>query len=213
MLFRVLSITCWAASLTTAATIYNDQATFHSNIAPGFYLQNFNFNPLMGGSVASQNYSGNGFSYTISASDGSDLYISLNGWLATYDSNRALVVNFTSGNIYAVGANFFHTNLFDNILWNTALTIELSDGTIETIASTTGTDYRGFVASVPITSMRVWAPGVMIFSSMDNLTVGGLPLGTGSAGPANADPVPEPGTWTLMAAGAALLIAGRVRRA
>jgi hypothetical protein len=45
---------------------------------------------------------------------------------------------------------------------------------------------------------------------MDNLTVGGLPQG--SAAPAAGDPVPEPSTWVTAAAGALLILAGRVSR-
>ena len=195
MILRTLSILALAATLLPAASVFTDEATFQAALSPGFYTEAFPFSlaNLPQNKPSGLGFSGNGFSYTISTGDGSDLYMSFAEYLATYNSNTALIINFTSGNVYGVGGVFFHTDVFDNTLFGSTLVLTLSDGTIETISPTGGSDYRGFLASAPITSLTISGAGLGLVNTLDNLTVGAA--GTGAAAPAD---VPEPSTVALL---------------
>lgn len=194
---RLLSIavlTCLSAS-AFAATTYTTSASFMAQVASGAYSENFNSwvtDPPAGALV----FSSGGFSYSAFATD--DLYLSA-GYLGTSQINQALTLTFTSGNVTAVGANFFATNISD-AFQAVSVTLTLSDGTVSTFTPTSMADgFRGFTSSTPITSLTFSAPGQSLYASLDNLTVG-------------VAAVPEPANWALTALGLAGVIAARRRK-
>ena len=177
-----------------ATVVYTTSASFLSHVAPGSYTNTFTGLPNPPGPMS---FSGNGFAYTASAPD--DLYV-LGGFLGTNLPNQALTINFTSGNVFAIGANFFNTNISD-AFQATLMSIVLSDGTTETFTPTSLADsYRGFVSTVAITSLVLLAPGQSLYAGLDNLTVGRAAL-----------LVPEPATWLLLCLGLAGLLFARRR--
>lgn len=174
-----------SASSFAATTVYTSSASFLSQIAPGFsYTQNFDglSDPVPGPVV----FSGGTFAYAASAP--SDIYLA-GGFLGTSQINEALTINFTSGNITAVGANFYATNISD-AFQSVSVTITLGDGTVETFTPTSiANSYRGFTSTQLITSLVISGPGASLYAGLDNLTVGAVPepdrlalLGLGLAG-------------------------------
>lgn len=193
-----LSLVLAVAAMAPAATVYTDQTTFQAALDPGFYTETFSLG--LGSNQPVFSFTNGTFSYQISSGSG-DAYYAFSEFMATYDSNRSLIITFTSGNVYGVGGLFFHTDVQEAVLFNSAMTITLSDGTVENIPLTAGNDYRGFIANVPITSLTISAAGAGLFNSVDNLTVGGLP----------SQVVPEPSSVALLL-GAGALGAWRLRR-
>ncbi|MBC7938213.1 MAG: PEP-CTERM sorting domain-containing protein [Chitinophagaceae bacterium] len=183
-----------ASASSFATTLYTSSGSFLANIAPGRYTESFNalVNPVPVGPVA---FSSGGFSYAVSAPG--DLYAS-GEFLGTSLPNEAVTVTFTSGNVSAVGANFYAVNLSDEFQ-AVSLALTLSDGTIVSFTPTSVTDsYRGFASNVTLTSLTISAPGVSLYSGLDNLTVG---------------VVPEPASWVLMGLGLTGLLWARRRAA
>jgi hypothetical protein len=176
-------ITAGAAS---AGTLYTDVAAFtaasnivelndFSGVADGFY-SSLTFEP-----PAYQT-----FQYEIVATNGLQVGPSLNpfvpllpsGAISTQAADDALVVNFTSNNVYAVGGEFWGTGLLGQPVWAN-ITINLSDGTSVTF-ETFGPEFYGFTSDVVITSMTIEAERVVLpghleaWATMDNLYVGTL---------------------------------------
>lgn len=195
---RVLPAVALALLSTSSlaqTTTYTTSAGFLSQLAPGSYTENFNalVNPLPEGPAS---FSGGGFSYTVSAAG--DLYAS-GEFLSTSLPDEALTITFTSGNVTALGANFFAVNLSDEFQ-PVAITLTLSDGTVETFTPGSLLDsYRGFTSTLAITSLVVSGPGTSLYAGLDNLTIGSV--------------VPEPGSWLLMGLGVAALLVHRRRNA
>jgi len=198
--YRLLS----AAALTYlsasafAATTYSTSASFLAQVAPGSYMENFDgwVSDPPAGSLA---FSGGGFTYSAFAA--SDLYLQ-GGFLSTSQINDALTITFTSGNVTAVGADFFAVNLSD-ALQAVSVTITLNDGTVTSFTPTSMSDsYRGFISSTPITSLTISGPGASLYASLDNMTVGAM-----------VTQVPEPASLALMGLGLAGVIVARRRKA
>ncbi len=192
-LLSVAVLTCLSAS-AFAATTYTTSASFLAQVAPGAYMENFN-NWVTDPPAGALAFSGGGFSYSAFAA--SDLYLS-GGFLGTSQINEALTITFTSGNVTAIGANFFATNISD-VLQAVSVTVTLSDGTVTSLTPTSMADsYLGFTSTTAITSLTISAPGQSLYASLDNLTVG-------------VSAVPEPANWALMGLGLAGVIAARRR--
>jgi len=179
------------------AAVFTSQAAFLPNLAPGFYLENFNTVP--NGASGPLNFSGNGFAYTVGTQIGaiSGLFND-SGRISTDNATDQIVVTFTGAPVTAVGGNFWGTDINFNPV-ATTVTVALSNGDFESFNSTSSADFRGFTSAIPITSLTIDAldpVGGFAWATMDNLYVG--------------VEIPAPGSMALMGLGA--LVAGRRRR-
>ena len=191
-LVLALGLAALSASSFAATTVYTSSASFLTHVAPGAYTETFNGLP----STPPESFASLAFAYTVSAPGG--LYGS-GEFLGANQPDEALTVTFTSGNVTAVGGNFYATNISDTFQ-AVAITLTLSDSTTVTFTPTSAADsYRGFASTLTITSLTIASPGVSLYGGLDNLTVG-------------VSAVPEPASALLMALGVAgLLVAGRRR--
>lgn len=188
-----IALACLSASSHAAAVLYTTSASFLTNVAAGSYTENFNglANPPSG-AVA---FSGGAFAYSAFAP--SDIYLA-GGFLGTNQINEALTITFANGNVTALGANFYATDISD-VFQAVSLSISLSDGTIETFTpSTLSNSYRGFVSNIAITSLILSGPGASLYAGLDNLTVGMA--------------APEPASWALSGVALAGLFVARRRK-
>jgi hypothetical protein len=187
-LLSAIALTCLSASSFAVTTVYTTPASFSAQVAPGAYTETFTglANPPAG-SVA---FSGGAFSYAASAPG--DIYLA-GGFLGASQINTALTINFTSGNVKAIGANFYSTDLND-AFQAVSVTLTLSDATTVTFTPTSiANSFRGFTSTAFITSLVMSAPGQSLYAGLDNFTVG------------TTVAVPEPGSWLLMGLGLAAL--------
>lgn len=142
------------APLASVAGVYTTEASFLTQLQPGYYLEDFNRykfgDPL--DRTLSQDYGPvNGYSWTASAPDG--LY-SLPGFLSTYDPTDPtddLTITFTGASVTALGGIFASTGDLGNVIPQ-LVTVTLSDGTT---VSLMGSDFCGFTSAAPITSLTI----------------------------------------------------------
>ena len=174
MIISAAALTAFAAG-SAMATVYSDSATFLANINAGYYTNGFD--DTVSGPSADLSYSDSGFSYTVSASGpGTNSLYNDPGLVSTDSAVDGILVTFTSGNVTAVGANMWATDIsVFPILAD--VTVSLSDGTTETFSSSSPSDYRGFTSNVVITSLFIDADDSLAnaWSTLDNLTVGVAP--------------------------------------
>jgi PEP-CTERM motif len=195
---RVLSATVLVASAgvaQAATTVYTTAASFQALLLPGAYTETFTQPGVDSGPLFS--YSGGGFGYDVTASPG-DVYRS-GSIIGNNTPNETMTLTFTTGNVTAVGGNFFITNISD-VFQPVGVTLALNDGTSVTYTPTGVGTFRGFISTVPILSLTMDAPtGGQFYNSLDNLTVGSA--------------VPEPTTYLMMALGlGGMLLMRRARR-
>lgn len=183
----IFALGFWSSALgisCQAATLYTDSTSFLNNVQSGDYLNDFNTLTTGNQGVSSQSFSGNGFSYNItptvaSGPVGNTWVASVTGGdkaMSTQFSKHGLHIDFTSGNITAVGGNFFllASNGNNPIAGN--LSINLSDGSTASFSSQANNNYpfEGFVTTdgTLITSLDLgYAPSNQ-FVAVDNLRVG-----------------------------------------
>ncbi|MGP1311073.1 MAG: hypothetical protein ACTS27_12830, partial [Phycisphaerales bacterium] len=149
-------VACAGAAFAGSATVYTDSASFIANLAAGYYTNGFD-NALPGPS-ADLSYSQNGFAYTVGTQTGaiSGLYNDT-GLISTDNAGDSISVDFTSGNVFAVGGNFWATDI-SVLPTGTDISISLSDGTTVSYTSTGPSDFRGFISDVAITNLTIDAP-------------------------------------------------------
>lgn len=171
-----------APAAEAASIVYNSSAAFLAQVAPGAYTETFDGLPMPpAGPVV---FTSGSFSYSVSAPG--DLYAS-GDFLGTSLPDEALTINFSSGNVMAIGANFFASDLGDSFQ-SVLMTLTLSDGTLLSFTPASVSDsYRGFVSDVVITSLTISGPGAFLYAGLDNLTVGAIP-----------NRVPEPASLLLV---------------
>jgi hypothetical protein len=191
-----LALTFLSMPALAVTTVYTSSASFLANVAPGAYTESFT--ALSDPPAGPVLFASGGFAYA--AASPVDIYLS-GGFLGTNLPAEALTITFSSGNVKAVGANFYMTNVSD-AFQSVAVNLTLSDGTVLAFTPTTLTNsYRGFTSTVAITSLVISAPGASLYAGLDNLTVGAVA------------PIPEPSTWALLALGGAGLLVARRRAA
>jgi hypothetical protein len=198
-IFCLLLLSAVSAQKVSAATVFTSSASFLSNVqpSPGSYTEGFNAD--FGNAASGLEFSTNGFTYNVVAAGPEPLDLYQSGdFIATEATNEVLTINFTSGNVTAVGGNFYLTNVAEETVV-ASVTLTLSDSTTVSFSSATSAEYRGFVSTGPfITSLVMSAPGVNLRNSIDNLTVG-------------ARIIPEPASVLSMCSGFLLLLQRRRR--
>lgn len=195
-LVTALALAALSAAASAAPAVYSSSAAFLAQLQPGAYTETFTGL----GDDPPADYSNGVYAYTLSAPLG--LY-SDGDVIGTSQIDEALTISFTSGNVRAVGGNFFAVNL-NNDFQSVLISLLLSDGSTESFTPATLADsYRGFVADGFITSLVISGPGASRYASLDNLTVGTVPRGT----------VPEPASLALVGLAFAGLAASRRRAA
>lgn len=193
-----LAVASFAGLAAAGTAVYTDSASFIAALAPGYFSNPFN--DTVNGPSPNLSYSQNGYSYTVGTQPGavSGLY-NAPGLISTDNSGDSIFVEFTSGNVFAVGGNFWATDV-SVLPTGTDVTVTLSDGTSVTYTSSGPSDFRGFISDVAITSITIDAPSLApndgLWATMDNLTVGAA--------------VPAPGAIAVL--GAAGLAGFRRRR-
>jgi hypothetical protein len=194
-----------SASFQTASaqtTTHTTLASFLANTTGSLYLETFTQGGVDSG--ASFSYSSLGFGYTVTASPG--LVYRSGSIIGNNSPNETLTFTFTTGNITAIGGDFFITNISD-VFQPQPVTLNLSNGTSVTYTPTNlAGSFRGFTTTgAAITSLTMAAPtGGQFYNSVDNLRVG-------RAAPATV--VPEPSEIALLATGMVGLLGVARRRA
>ncbi len=189
----VLVASAGAAQATT--TVYTTAASFQALVAPGAYTETFTRPAVDSGALFT--YSGGGFSYDVTADPG--VVYRSGSIIGNNTPNETLTLTFTTGNVTALGGNFFITDIGD-AFQSVGVTLTLNDGTVQSYTPTDVSTFRGFISTVPILSLTMSAPqGGQFYNSLDNLTVGSA--------------VPEPSTYLMLALGlGGMLLMRRARR-
>jgi MYXO-CTERM domain-containing protein len=178
------------------ADVFTDSASFLANVQPGFYFNNFASAPS--GAVPSLSFSSGGFAYTVSTGGGVSGLFNGTGLISTDNAADVIRIDFTSGNVTAVGGNFWSTDI-NFFPFAATVDVELSDGTSVSFNSTSANDFRGFTSNSVITSLTIDAIDPLsgpAWSTLDNLYVG--------------QAIPAPGAMALLGLGG--LAAARRRR-
>ncbi len=175
---------------------YSDLATFNANTAANRYTETFTTG-VAPQSANSYSVAGNGYSYTVTTSQnrvfesGTDP-INPN-IIGTNNPNENLIFTFNSGNVTAIGGNFF-TTYSNNGFYGGPVTLTLDNGTTSTYSPATQSTFGGFTTTASITSLTLSIPTTPtgLYASADNIVVGTRIT------PAAA---PEPGSLVLMGMG------------
>lgn len=149
--------------------VYTDRAEFMAQVADGALEPAFT---QLGGITEPATFSNAGFGIAIASGNANGLYGEPGGIITPNSAGADLVVDFTSGSVTAVGANFWITNASVAPV-SASVTIELSDGTVETYTATGPSDFRGFVTAAPITRITFKGTGANgQWSTLAGLVVG-----------------------------------------
>jgi hypothetical protein len=85
-----------------------------------------------------------------------------------------MLITFTSGNVRAVGGEFFSADINDLFSAGKLITITYSDGVVDSYTPTAINQFRGYMSTSILTSMRV-SSSQQDYVSMDNLRVSTVP--------------------------------------
>lgn len=158
--------------------IYDDRDDFLANVLGGHYEEGFDNVPL---NLVEDPllFSQDGFSYSVYSAltydpnEGGGGLWNGPGFISLNSAGDQIVVTFTSGNVSAVGGNFWATDIDFNAT-GTSVVFQLSNGTSHTVDVTSASTFTGFVTESTITSITIDAPDVPAnaWTTMDNLIVG-----------------------------------------
>lgn len=167
---------------------YDDRDTFLAHVANG-YDEN-TFTNLRSGDVHTPlRFDRGAYAYTVTvASDIADdaLYLFAGAGVLSAvspDPSTEFTLTFSGAPVTALGGNFWGqmfqdpTSVVMNLQAPTTIALTLDDGTIETFVADDQQAFRGFVASKPITSLKLKTPepnadGAYAWAVFDNLIVG-----------------------------------------
>ena len=158
------------------ATEYTDKNSFLAGINSTRYLETFDSQPYGTIVHGPLNFSGNGFSYSASASGG-DFYNLKNGstsdiWLSTQATNGAITLSFNNHNVTAVGGNVFATDFNGNPIASSYI-IFLDDGTtVNRTLAGSSSSFEGFISSLPINSITFNPTTNGTYTTLNDLYVG-----------------------------------------
>jgi hypothetical protein len=194
---HLLIASAFALASLSASGVAAAQSTIHSSLgaftaATQGPLYTETFPAASSASASFYSFSGLGYAYTVTAGSGSLVWRSsaLGSFIGNFAAQQSLTFTFTSGNVTALGGNFFLTDSYDVLAAGT-VSISLSDGTSTSFVGSSVTDFRGFTTSgAAITSFTLDATSPGLFNSVDNFVVGTA-----------ATVVPEPSTYLLVAVG------------
>ncbi|MES2459307.1 MAG: PEP-CTERM sorting domain-containing protein [Armatimonadota bacterium] len=192
-----LSLSLLPTAATADITLFTSQAAFENAITALTPLSTTFLNDFAGQPRGQSSYtaSGNGFSYRASQSGANpEQTFRINDVLGTDASDRNLIFTATGGNYTAIGGNFFIGNAGGTFL-SQALTVTVSNAT-ETLTtpsytptSATVGSFRGFISTIPLTTLTVNNSTTGQYASSDNLRVGLAAASTAA---------PEPGSLALL---------------
>ena len=149
--------------------VYTDRTLFLEQVAAGALEPAFT---QLGSIAEPAVFSNAGYGISITSGNGNGLYGESGGIITPNSAGVDLVVDFTSGSVTAVGGNFWISDLSVSPV-TASVSIELSDGTVETYTATGPSDFRGFITAAPIT--RITFKGTTAsgqWSTLANLVVG-----------------------------------------
>jgi PEP-CTERM motif len=192
---KVITLVTLASIVGAAqAQIFNNAAGFQAAIAndPGQYLNNFT--GQASGAVIAGSGGSPTMTYNITTPSGtvygSGLFVGANV------PSDSVTISFTSGNVRAVGGNFFATNISDVFVAGRAVTLTYSDGTVDTYTPGSTADFRGYVSSTILTSVVMSGMNNSNYSTVDNLIT-------------STRAVPEPASLAALALGAVMIVRRR----
>jgi len=137
------------AGSVASAQICTSLASFEAAIPndPGQFNNNCNVSgsTFTGGTPA--------MTHTFSAPGGLYHSNSSGTFEGTNNNGDAFTVTFTTGNVYAVGGEWFFSDSSDAFVPGLQVTLTYSDGTIDSYIPASFNDFHGYVAAVPLTSV------------------------------------------------------------
>jgi hypothetical protein len=172
--------TLFPLSSSALTTTFTNQATFLGNVAPGFYLENFNTLSTAGPTASPLPTFSNGvFSYIASVPSGGSFFGANSFGTPAVSLNVAtdtILITFTSGNVTALGGNIFASDINGSATTGD-IAVVLSDGTNLIVSSPTVPaspgPFRGFISDTPITSLSLTGGDTPTrWATLDNLYVG-----------------------------------------
>ena len=193
---------CWLGGLSGARadTLYTNQASFLSALAPGSYLETFDSLPQNTLLASPLTFSQNGFSYTAATTQSTFYNAGPAGdvWLSTNRANDPITFTITGGGPTAIGGYFFPSDISGSAIAG-SITLTLTDGGSYTLnnSTATSTSFVGFTTTAPITSFTLTVPDGTTWNTANNLIVG---------------VVPEPSTYALVLGSLILLGFGQRAR-
>jgi len=156
---------------------FTDEISFLSNTS-STYLEDFS--SLSTGPLPSpQTFSQSGFSYSVSVTNPNQLFVAAGSstgsrFIGANSQNDPLTINFTSGNVTAVGGKFFLTDISSSLI-SGVVTLTLNDSTTLSLTSPTSvpTPFGGFISTdgAVITSLTFTGANGS-YTSIDDLYVG-----------------------------------------
>lgn len=149
--------------------VYTDRAGFMAQLAAGALEPVFSdLGPIAEPKV----FSNAGYTIELRSGNNNGLWGEPNAIITPNSAGVDIVVDFTAGEVTAVGGNFWITNAaVAPVAAN--VTIELSDGTTEQYDAAGPSDFRGFITAAPIT--RITFKGTATnsqWSTLSSLVVG-----------------------------------------